>query len=86
MRLVGTDDPRDAVGASVRVQPTGQPQSLQTQWAVAGGGYLASNDPRLHFVWPTVIESFEIEITWPSGQKQSLLAVRPDQCLVIVQR
>lgn len=98
IRCVGTDDERDAIGAKVTVTPQslGGPASgrshpaeslrSQSQWVAAGGGYLAANDPRLHFVWPDPCERFQVVVRWPSGHRQEVSGVSPDQTLLIVQR
>jgi hypothetical protein len=73
--LRGTRSNRDGYGARVIVNG-------QTRFCTATGGYLSSNDKRLHFGLATA-ETATIEIFWPSGFHQKLENVRSDQFLEI---
>jgi hypothetical protein len=73
--LRGTRSNRDGYGARVIVNG-------QTRFCTATGGYLSSNDKRLHFGLATA-ETATIEIFWPSGIHQKLENVRIDQFLEI---
>jgi hypothetical protein len=73
--LRGTRSNRDGYGA--RVQVNGQ-----TRFCTATGGYLSSNDKRLHFGLATA-ETATVEVFWPSGIHQKLDNVRNDQFLEI---
>ncbi len=73
--LRGTRSNRDGFGA--RVQVNGQ-----TRFASPAGSYLSSSDRRLHFGLGSA-ETAKIEVSWPSGVRQSLNDVRADQYLQI---
>jgi hypothetical protein len=73
--LRGTRSNRDGFGARVRVNG-------QTRFATAAGSYLSSSDKRLHFGLGAA-ETAKIEITWPSGARQTLNGVHADQFLEV---
>jgi hypothetical protein len=73
--LEGTRSNRDGYGARVEVNG-------QVRFATAAGSYLSSNDPRLHFGLGASLAA-TIEIQWPSGTRQKVLADRVDQYLTI---
>jgi hypothetical protein len=79
IELVGTKCNRDAIGARVRVSANGA-----TQYAgrAAGGSYLSSNDPRLHFGLGTAAQC-DVEVTWPGGRKQLVRAVQANRQIEI---
>jgi hypothetical protein len=73
--LRGTRSNRDGFGARVKVNG-------QTRFATSGGSYLSSSDKRLHFGLGAA-EFAKVEIAWPSGARQTLNDVRPDQFLEV---
>ena len=74
--LIGRTHP-DALGARVVVTAG---DVRQTQERQSGSSYLSSHDPRLHFGLGTATRA-RVEITWPSGQVQTLENVAADQVL-----
>ena len=62
-RLIGSKSNRDAIGARVRLDG-------QTKWVTAGSGYLSQHTKTVYFGTGEVAKS--IEITWPSGERQTL--------------
>ncbi len=64
LRLQGTRSTRDALGTRVRLR-TGS--RWQTREVRAGGSYLSSHDPRLHFGLGKASQVDEIQVLWPSG-------------------
>jgi enediyne biosynthesis protein E4 len=75
MTLRGKRSNRDGYGARVTVNG-------QVRFATATGSYLCSNDKRLHFGLGTA-ESADLEITWPSGIRQTMRNVKVDQFLTV---
>ena len=73
--LEGTKSNRDGYGARVEVNG-------QVRFATAAGSYLSSNDPRLHFGLGS-LETAVIEVRWPSGIRQGLVAERVDQYVTV---
>ncbi len=70
LRLVGgSKSPRDAVGATVYLQAGGIRQRGDV---LSGGGYLSSNDMRVHFGLGDASDPGNIEIHWPSGAKETV--------------
>ena len=80
IELVGHLHP-DAIGTRVSVEAGGRRQ-LRERYS--GGSYLSSSDPRLHFGLGTA-SSARIEITWPSGQRQTVESASANQTLRIVE-
>lgn len=75
-RLEGTKSNRDAIGAQLTLYWNGK---KQLQQVAAGTGFAAENDLRLHF---GIGKSPHIEkavIHWPSGDVQTLDALKTDQ-------
>jgi len=73
--LQGTRSNRDGLGA--RVQVNGQ-----TRFATTAGSYCSASDKRLHFGLGTSATA-NVEISWPSGMRQTLRNVHADQLLEV---
>jgi len=80
MKLVGSGRNRDAIGARVKVV-----SAELTQWdeVHAGGSYLSSNDPRLHFGLQKRTKVDLIEVHWPDGRLETVANVSANNFLVI---
>ena len=80
MKLIGTTSNRDAIGAQVKVQAG---DLVQYDHVRAGGTFLSSNDPRLHFGLGdhTMIDA--IEIRWPSGKVERLSGVKANRIIAV---
>jgi hypothetical protein len=79
-KLIGSKSNREAVGARVAVTTAKMKQVDEVR---AGGSYLSTNDSRLHFgLGPDALMK-EIDIEWPSGQKEKLTNVAADAIYVI---
>ena len=81
-KLVGTKSNKMAIGAKVTVTSA---MIAQTAEVRAGGSYLSSNDPRLHFGLAGETRMSEIEIRWPTGEKEILKDVPADFIYTIVE-
>ena len=79
LKLTGTKSNRQAVGARVKVTAGGLTQYGSVR---AGGSYLSSNDPRLHFGLGSASQA-NIEVTWPGGGTQKFVAVPSNRQLDI---
>ena len=82
LRLTGTKANRMSVGARIKLTAGGL---VQYQTVRAGGSYLSSNDPRLHFGLGAAIVA-DIEVTWPGGGIQRISAVKANQQVEIRQQ
>ena len=71
-----------AVGAKVTVT-TGK--IVQTSEVRAGGSYLSSNDPRLHFGLAGETRMSQVEIRWPMGEKEILKDIAADFIYIITE-
>lgn len=76
VRLTGTKSNRGAVGARVTVTAG---SLVEVDEVHAGGGYLSSNDQRLHFGLGSVSVMNSIRIEWPSGLVETLNNVKADK-------
>jgi len=80
VKLVGSGKNRDAVGARVKIV-----SDDLTQWdeVHAGGSYLSSNDPRLHYGLGKKTKVSLIEIHWPDGKMDTVANVSANNFLTI---
>jgi hypothetical protein len=80
LSLEGTRSNRDALGAKVRLRSGGIDQFQEVHQS---GGFLSSNDVRVHFGLGESTTVEELEITWPSGVLQKLKGLKPNRVLKI---
>lgn len=73
--LTGVECNRMAVGARVKVTAG---KHIQYATVYAGGSYLSSSDPRLHFGLGAAAEA-DIEVTWPGGAKERVGPVKANR-------
>ena len=80
VRLRGTRSNRDGIGARLRLVSGGLRQFREARF---GGGYLSSNDPRLHFGLGRngLVERLEVE--WPSGKRQVVTDLPADHLVTL---
>ena len=81
-KLIGTKSNKMAIGAKLTVNAG---KIVQTAEIHAGGSYLSSNDPRLHFGLASESHINEVTIRWPSGEKQILRDLPADFIYTIVE-
>jgi len=83
LRLIGTKCNRDAIGAKVTV--TTKSGAVLSRMVKGGSSYLSQSELPLTFGLrnPGTAISVRIQIAWPSGRKDSLAAVQPNQSLTI---
>jgi enediyne biosynthesis protein E4 len=80
LRLIGSQSNRDGLGALVRVTAGPLTQSAEMRCPTT---YVFQQDPRLHFGLGTQHTIDQIEIRWPSGQKQLLTRIPANQYLTV---
>ena len=80
--LTGVRSPRDAIGTIVRV--TTSEGTYFRQWK-GGGSYASTNTRRLHFGLGAATTIDSIEISWPSGHRQTIHAVVPNQRIRVIE-
>jgi hypothetical protein len=76
VRLVGTKSNRDGIGARVIVGD-------QVRTMTTAMGYASSSHARLHFGLGPSPAPVRVEVHWPSGAKQVVNNVKPDQTIEI---
>ncbi len=79
VKLIGTKSNRSAIGTRVTCFYGGK---RQAQEVMAQSSFYSSNDPRLHFGLGAA-KTADLEIRWPSREKQVLKNVKADQILTI---
>ncbi len=82
LQLTGTRSNRSAIGARVVVKTAELAQSGSVR---GGGSYLSQNDFRLHFGLGTAAAADRIDVTWPSGRRQTLANVSANRVVRIVE-
>jgi hypothetical protein len=80
IKCLGTKSNRSAIGTRVRVV-TGS--RVQTDEVMSGSSYYSQNDLRLHFGLGASAQADVLEISWPSGGKETFRGV-PANHLVLV--
>ncbi len=80
LRLTGTTSNRSAIGAVARVSAGGITRMRVVR---AGSTFCSQSDLTLHFGLGGAAMADRIDITWPSGASQSLLAVPAGQILAV---
>lgn len=83
LRLVGTDTPRDMVGA--RVSITRADGSMLSRRARADGSYASANDPRVLAGLGDSAAPPRVRVTWPSGREEEWTDLPVDRYSTIVE-
>ena len=81
LSLVGHKSARDAIGATVKLT-TASGRVLYNHVAISVG-FMSSSDKRVHFGLGQESKIASLEITWPSGIRQTLKDVAADRLLKI---
>jgi hypothetical protein len=82
LRLVGTKSNRMGIGARVTVT-TGSVRQMDE--VRAGGSYLSTSDPRLHFGLGSAASFDRIEVLWPSGLLEQFPRGSSDRFISLVE-
>jgi hypothetical protein len=80
VKCLGTRSNRSAIGARVRVV-TGQ--HAQMEEVMSGSSFLSQSDLRLHFGLGQAKAADLVEVSWPSGLKESFRNVAANQLIVV---
>jgi hypothetical protein len=80
--LIGVKSNRDGLGTKIELTT-----SLGSQYnhATTAVGYNSSSDKRVHFGLGGAAVVDTIELTWPSGIKQTLKNVKADQIVTVTE-
>jgi hypothetical protein len=81
LKLVGTKSNRMGIGAQIHI--TSEDGRQQWNEVTTAVGYTSSSDSRVHFGLGANERIKDIEIRWPSGNRQVLHNVAADQILTI---
>lgn len=80
VKCAGGRSNRSAIGARVKVTAAGRDQIDEV---MSGSSYYSHNDLRLHFGLGTAEQADHVEVSWPSGAKDSVDNVRANQIVWI---
>jgi hypothetical protein len=80
IRCVGTRSNRSAIGTRVKVTGGGH---IQIDEVMSGSGYYSQCDLRLHFGLGRANKADSVELTWPSGTKESFPNLAANQLIVV---
>ena len=83
VKAIGTRSNRDAIGARITIrQPNG---SHQLQMVKSGSSYLSQSELPLTFGLgrPQTGKTVSLEIVWPSGHREAIAAIQPNQSIVV---
>jgi enediyne biosynthesis protein E4 len=75
-KLIGTKSNRDAIGARLKITAGGMNQIREVQ---SGGSYMSQHDLRAQFGLGQASKVDKLEISWPSGMKQTFADIPADQ-------
>ncbi len=78
VELTGTKSNRDGLGARLELTAGGMTQYNQATTSV---GYSTSSDRRVHFGLGAAATIDKLDVIWPSGTRQTLRNIKPDQLL-----
>ena len=81
MKLIGgPNSPRDAICATVYLKANGM---RMRQDVLSSGGFISSNDQRLHFGLGGSTDAGIAEIHWPSGKRETVQLPAVDRIYTI---
>ncbi|MCU0710884.1 MAG: FG-GAP-like repeat-containing protein [Pirellula sp.] len=83
IELVGTDSQRDAIGTELRASVGGRQLYRQL---VSGDGYMCTSQKIVHFGLGESDRLSSLEISWPSGLKETHSNIPPDSAWVAIER
>ena len=81
IKCIGTRSNRSAIGTRVKVTSSGRSQIDEV---MSGSSYYSQNDFRLHFGLGRATKADSVDITWPSGLKESFQNLSAN-CLLVLQ-
>jgi hypothetical protein len=84
LKLIGGPSNRMGLGAQIRV--TAEDGTVQHNEVTTAVGYASSSDPRAHFGLGASGRIREIEVKWPSGNRQVLRNVAVDRVLTVEEK
>ena len=82
VKLRGTVSNRDGLGAQVAVKAGGQ---TLTQWNDGKSGYLSQSSMPLYFGLGDAAKVDSVEVTWPTGKKQTVAGPKANGVIEIVE-
>ena len=80
IKCVGTKSNRSGIGTRVKVTAG---KRSQIDEVMSGSSYYSQNDLRLHFGLGDATKADTVELTWPSGEKQTLQDLPANHLFVI---
>jgi hypothetical protein len=82
VKTVGVKSNRSGIGARIYCTPAGGRRLMDE--VRSGSGYISQNDMRVHFGLGAAPKA-DLEIHWPSGQVDRLIAVQANQVVTVTE-
>ena len=87
IKCIGTTSNRSGIGTKVRITANiDQKKVIQYREIGANATFLGTNDRRVHFGLKNATIIDQLELEWPSGQKQTLTNIKVNQVLEIKEK
>ena len=86
VKTIGTKSNRTGIGTRIRctTRPPDEPKPhVQTDEVRSGGGYISQNDLRVHFGIGKATKVDLLELSWLSGQVDTLKDLKPNMVYVV---
>jgi hypothetical protein len=80
VKCLGTRSNRSAIGARVKVTVAGR---TQIDEVISGSSYYSQSDFRLHFGLGAAVNVDGVQVSWPSGSKESFEDIAANQLITI---
>jgi len=80
LRTIGSRSNRDGIGARLRLRVDGRVEVREVKTC---GSFASASDPRVHFGLGATRTIERLEVSWPSGTKQTFTNVPIDHFVVI---
>jgi hypothetical protein len=85
IELVGTKTERDATGCQVTISSPSDQFKPRKVWSQAGDGYLSRNQRAITVGLGRATKPVDIEVVWPSGERNHQRDVLPNQRILMVE-
>ena len=82
VRLIGVKSPREPIGAMAKLTTR---SGTQIRMMKSGGSYASSSSDRIFFGTGEDSDALSLEISWPSGETQTIVQPHLNQQLQIVE-
>eukprot|EP00803_Ostreobium_quekettii_P007457 evm.model.scf_1378.2 EVM.evm.TU.scf_1378.2 scf_1378:3344-11000(-) len=85
LELKGTVSNRQGIGSLVRLCTDSVPRICQKKALAAGSSFASTHSPYLHFGTGSGIRTVNVEVTWPTGQREAFAPLKTGQRHALVE-